>query len=108
MVRLGGQAQLLQAGDRARGERLEREVGVRRTAPPAQRLGRDPPGLRRVTAAEQLARVGETAFEADGVDLAAVDLQHVARGAAEQHPRRRPRWAVRLEDAALVRHVRLD
>ena len=52
---LGGQAQLLQAGDRGRGERLEREVGVRGTAPPAQRLDRDPPGLRRVTAAEQLA-----------------------------------------------------
>ena len=99
-----GEAQLLQPGDLARGERLVREVGQRRSPPQRERLG---------AASEPPAPVGrrpgrlpllEQALEAAGVDGVGLDIEGVARSPGGDRDGQAGQRLAQPVDVALERH----
>ena len=71
----------------ARGERIVRELGQRGPAPELERLAERCCGSGGVAVREQPASLAEEPLEPQRVDLAGVDLEHVARGSSRQRGR---------------------
>ena len=84
----GAQAEVVEAADLRRGERLVGEIGQRFPVPEGERLAR--------------AVLAQQALEPDRVHLAAVDLQLIAA------PARDDLRAVPVDRPSQVRHVELD
>ena len=80
----GGQAELLEAGDLLLRERVEAEVGERRSAPEIQRLAEERRRLVRFAAGERRPRPGEKRREAVRVELSVLDPENVARRPGQQ------------------------
>ncbi len=104
----GDQPQLLQLGRLGQRPFLVGELPVRAARPQLRRLVEALQGVGGLSRTEAGGGRLHQPGEAPGVDLVGVQAEQVAGRGAHQHPRRGPRRAAGLQDAAQVGDVRLQ